>query len=101
MKVKHNLQQSESILEEKGYRESEQHYDYDRNTIHLYLKKRPLFIIKGSSYTGGTVTLHFDSSIAGLLEASLTIYCWACLLPELENSIYQQYKRRCKSYVDG
>lgn len=100
-KIKYNLQQSENILEEKGYRSNEQHYDYSCDTIHIYLHNKPLFLVKGASYEKGTITLHFNNSIANLLEASLILYCWTCLLPELPGSRYQQYIRRCEGYVNG
>lgn len=99
-KVKYNLMCSDMILEEKGYRDK-QHYDYDNNEIHIYLKQKPLFVAKGASYKDGIVSLCFNNNLKDLLEASLTIYCWTCLLPGLENSKYQQYIRRCISYVDS
>jgi len=100
-KVEYNLQQSESILEEKGYRNGEKHYDYSYDTIHIYLRKKPLFMATNASYRKGIITLHFNNDITGLLEASLTLYCWTCFLPGLPNSRYRQYQRRIGDNVNG
>lgn len=99
-KVKYNLECSDIILKEKGYHDQQQ-YDYSNNEIHIYLTQDPLFIAEGASYKNGIVSLHFNNDLKDLLEASLTIYCWTCLLPGLKNSKYQQYIRRCTSYVDS
>lgn len=100
-KVRYNIQESEYILEEKGYRKNEKHYDYNYNTIHVYIRKKPFYIMKGASYSKGVITIQFNNDIVGLLEASLSLYCWACCLPGLKGSKYQQYMRRCNDYVNG
>lgn len=100
LKVRHNLECSDIILEEKGYHEK-QHYDYDNNEIHVYLTRDPSFTAEDASYKNGIISLRFNNNLKDLLEASLTIYCWACLLPGLSGSKYQQYIRRCRSYVDS
>lgn len=100
LKIRHNLEYSDIILKEKGYHKK-QYYDYNDNEIHVYLTRDPPFIAEGASYKNGILSLRFNNNLEDLLEASLTIYCWTCLLPGLSGSKYQQYIRRCKGYVDS
>ena len=89
------------ILEEKGYHDHNKTYWYDHNILyfdisnaHNITQKLPYYI----TIKDNTIMIKF-SNVKMLLETSLEMYCWCCLLKPLPYSRYQQYERAVHDYA--
>ena len=95
-KIKETIDSDENILREKGYL---------KNT-HINISNYKLSLNINSSITlpnlpehgllKNNILLIKYSSAQTLLEASLSVFVWACLLPALENSVYKQYEKEAE-----
>jgi hypothetical protein len=91
-KISDIIKESKHILVEKGYVTEEQNIIFTDNMISIPIfdiSKIP-FLLRYSFKTKNKVIILCHDT---LLEASLDLYCWTCLLPGLKHSTYQQYEK--------
>ena len=102
-KIKNILDTCDGILEEKGYHDQDEHYKIKDHKLYvnIHYYKGKIDGLRFNSITSTMVLIFNFTTLTSLLDISLDIYCWCCLLSPLQKSRYQQYKRMCNVYVSN
>ena len=97
------LHQCDDILEEKGYHNKDEVHKIENHKLYVnihYYKGKISELLFDDITSTMVLTFNF-TTLSSLLDISLNIYCWCCLLLPLQGSRYQQYKKEWKLYVSN
>lgn len=95
-KIKETINSDENILREKGYLKNT-HISISNYELSLNINSNvTLPNLPKHGLLKNNILLIKYSSAQTLLEASLSVFVWACLLPALENSVYKQYEKEAE-----
>lgn len=94
LKIKETIESDQDILREKGYILLSEQFSISCWKLSFVLKPniKLVNIPYHSILEGNKISLCYNS-VKELLEASLSVFVWACLLQPQENSTYSRYER--------
>jgi len=93
-KIKETIKSDQDILREKGYISLSEQFSISYWKLSFFLK--PNIKLNNIPYhsilKGNKISLCYNS-VEELLEASLSVFVWACCLKPIEGSAYSRYER--------